>query len=135
MHDDYNLIRATSPCSSLAEAWSKVGLEYIDNGTYMDDLLEYLVANVDKEMAKMNPEPCGIVHGDYRIGNVVIHPTEPRVVAVLDWELCTIGNTLADLTYQMMAWFAPNAAAGSDGTGRSIDTIGEGIPVLALMVY
>ena len=47
---------------------------------------------------------------------------------MLDWELCTIGNPLADLSYQMMAWFAPNAAAGSDGTGRPISEVGPGIP-------
>ena len=47
-------------------------------------------------------------------------------------ELCTIGNPLADLSYQMMAWFAPNAAAGSDGSGRPISEIGPGIPSVRL---
>ena len=84
-------------------AWEKVGLKYVDKGNYMDRLLQYLTDNVDAEMAKLAPEPVGIVHGDYRIGNVIIHPTENRVIAVLDWELCTIGNPLADLSYQVRA--------------------------------
>jgi len=45
-----------------------------------------------------------IVHGDYRIDNVVFHPTEPRVLAVLDWELSTLGHPLSDFAYQVMAW-------------------------------
>jgi aminoglycoside phosphotransferase (APT) family kinase protein len=110
------------------KAYEKVGLKFVDKGDYMVRLLDYLVANVDQEMAKMEPEPVGIVHGDFRIGNVIIHPTEPRVIAVLDWELCTIGNPLADLSYQMMAWYSPNNAAGGDGTGRPISEIGRGIP-------
>ena len=109
-------------------AWEAKGLKFHDNGTFMDDLLEHLNANVDAEMGRMAPEPSGIVHGDYRIGNVIVHPTEPKVIAVLDWELCTIGNPLADLTYMMMAWFAPLIAQGSDGSGRPISDIGEGIP-------
>jgi aminoglycoside phosphotransferase (APT) family kinase protein len=45
-----------------------------------------------------------IVHGDYRLDNMVLHPTEPRVIAVLDWELSTLGNPLADFTYLLMNW-------------------------------
>jgi len=45
-----------------------------------------------------------IVHGDYKLDNMVLHPTEPRVLAVLDWELATLGNPLADFTYVLMNW-------------------------------
>ena len=48
-----------------------------------------------------------IVHGDYSFNNVLSHPTEPRVAAVLDWELSTIGDPLADFTYFTQPWFAP----------------------------
>ncbi|MEZ5559798.1 MAG: phosphotransferase [Pseudomonadales bacterium] len=59
----------------------------------MDRLMAWLPENI--------PEagPPVIVHGDYRLGNVLIHPTEPRIVAVLDWELSTLGDGLADLGY------------------------------------
>ncbi len=68
----------------------------------MEALIEWLPANM--------PEDDGVVslvHGDYRLDNVMFHPTEPRIVAVLDWELSTLGHPMADLAYQIMAWQFP----------------------------
>ena len=57
-----------------------------------------------------------LVHGDYRLDNVMFHATEPRIIAVLDWELSTLGNPVADLAYQVMAWQLPRDA-GINGMG------------------
>jgi len=64
----------------------------------MDRLIEWLPCHLPPE-----GEPR-IVHGDYRIDNLLYHPTEPRVIGVLDWELSTIGDPLADFAYHAMAW-------------------------------
>lgn len=62
----------------------------------MEELIKYLPDHIPDEQS------VTIAHGDYRIGNVMFHPTEPKMIAVLDWELCTIGHPLADVAYNCM---------------------------------
>nr|WP_256476418.1 phosphotransferase family protein [Siccirubricoccus soli] len=66
-----------------------------------------------------------IVHGDYRPGNVLFHPTQPHVVAVLDWELSTIGHPLADLAFSLIAW---RSLPEEYGGMRGLDLAALGIP-------
>ncbi len=87
----------------------------------MDFLIEWLPENIPDDDAS------SIVHGDYRMDNLVIHPTEPRVIAVLDWELSTIGHPLGDFTYHLMAWQMPEVNFGSAGL-RNVDLEALGIP-------
>ncbi|MFT4436032.1 phosphotransferase [Caballeronia sp. 15715] len=65
----------------------------------MDRLIEWLPQHLPPE------EVTTVVHGDLRLDNMIFHPTEPRVVAVLDWELSTLGDPLSDLAYHMLTWY------------------------------
>ena len=67
----------------------------------MDRLIEWLPQNIPVD------DTVALVHGDYRLDNLVFHATEPRVVAVLDWELSTLGHPMADFAYHAMAWDMP----------------------------
>ena len=76
------------------------------------------------------PQDSGaaVVHGDFRLDNCIIHPDEPRVIAVLDWELSTIGDPLADFTYHLMQWSMPVSETGA-GVGSLLGHEGEpGLP-------
>jgi len=66
-----------------------------------------LAAQLQERAAGIASAPGGIVHGDYRLDNMVLHPTEPKVIAVLDWELSTLGDPIADFSYHLMNWVMP----------------------------
>lgn len=86
----------------------------------IDQLIEWLPLNLPPE------SPARIVHGDFRIGNLVFHPTEPRVVAVLDWELSTLGHPMADLAHTCVySWYlTPDDYGGILG----LDLAEQGLP-------
>ncbi|WP_137920094.1 phosphotransferase [Hydrogenophaga sp. 2FB] len=71
----------------------------------MDKLMEWLPQNIPA-MAR-DESMVSVVHGDYRLDNLMFHPAEPRVLAVLDWELSTLGHPLADFSYHCMSWHIP----------------------------
>ncbi len=89
----------------------------------MDKLIEWLPANIPA--SGRDESKVSIVHGDYRLDNLIFHPTEPRVLAVLDWELSTLGHPLADFSYHCMAWHIPPGAFRGIG---GLDHAALGIP-------
>ena len=84
----------------------------------MDRLMEWLPTSVPQQ------ERVSVVHGDYRIDNMVFHATQPKVQAVLDWELSTLGDPMADFTYLLMQWTMPGLA-GLDLKDLNIPTMEE----------
>jgi aminoglycoside phosphotransferase (APT) family kinase protein len=87
--------------------------------------IEHLIAWLPRHLPE--DDETAIAHGDYRLGNVIIHPTEPRVVAVLDWELATLGHPLADLAYACLTYHMPPGPSGLTGV-QDIDYQAMGIP-------
>jgi aminoglycoside phosphotransferase (APT) family kinase protein len=89
----------------------------------MEQLMEWLPRNIPAG------EKTAIVHGDYRLDNLVFHPSQPRVVGVLDWELATLGHPLADFSYHCMSWHIPpdlwRGIAGLDLRSLGIPTEAE----------
>jgi aminoglycoside phosphotransferase (APT) family kinase protein len=95
--------------------------EHIDA---MDRLIEWLPAHIPVDDAT-DANATSIVHGDYRLDNLIFHPSEPHIVAILDWELSTIGHPLADFSYHLMSWhISPTGFRGIAG----LDLAALGIP-------
>ena len=104
--------------------WSK---QYVASITQpipeMDKLMEWLPAHMPA--SARDEGKVSIVHGDFRLDNLMFHPDEPRVIAVLDWELSTLGHPLGDFSYHCMAWHVPHQM--SRGIG-GLDIASLGIP-------
>lgn len=89
--------------------------------TAMMQLIEWLPANIPEENS------ASIAHGDYRIGNLIIHPEKPEISSVLDWELSTIGHPLGDLAYCCIPYHLPHGKNGLKAL-QGLDLKAEGIP-------
>lgn len=107
------------------ERWTKqYRAAQTDDIPEMEQLIEWLPRHLPTE------HPVVIAHGDYRLGNLIIHPTQPKVVAVLDWELWTLGHPLCDLAFNCMSYYLDELPAGFAGT----DVAALGIPTEAQYV-
>ncbi|HEX7789376.1 MAG TPA: phosphotransferase family protein [Afipia sp.] len=101
------------------ERWTKqYRASETDHIPEMEKLIEWLPKTVPVQ------ERVSIVHGDYRIDNMIFHPTEPKVIAVLDWELSTLGDPMADFMYLLMQWVMPGLD-GADFKALNLPTMNE----------
>jgi aminoglycoside phosphotransferase (APT) family kinase protein len=100
--------------------WSKQ-YQASETGTIeaMNRLIDWLPQHVPPG------DETSVVHGDYRLDNLIFHPTEPRIIAILDWELSTLGHPLADLSYHCMIWHIPPGVFRGIG---GLDHAALGIP-------
>lgn len=101
--------------------WTKQYQASVDSGyPPMDELIEWLNKNIPED------DQTAIVHGDYRIDNIVYHPTQPKILAILDWEISTLGHPLSDFCYHCMSWRMPagegRGLAGLDLKSLNIPT-------------
>ena len=102
------------------DRWSKqYRASETDKIESIDKLMDWLPQTLPSD------DQTSIVHGDYRLDNMVLHPTESRVIAVLDWELSTLGNPLADFTYLLMNWVNGTVATIPDLKAHGIPTLDE----------
>ncbi|WP_426196242.1 phosphotransferase family protein [Massilia sp. DWR3-1-1] len=102
------------------ERWTR---QYQASATESIEAMDQLIAWLPHHIPE--GEATSIVHGDFRLDNMIFHPTEPRILAVLDWELSTLGHPLADFSYHCMSWhIEPGQFRGIAG----LDLAALGIP-------
>lgn len=111
------------PGNYYARQIGRWGQQYVaaktDEIPSMERLMEWLPAHIPPG------DETAIVHGDYRVENLIFHPTEPRIVAVVDWELSTLGHPLADLAYNGLTYYLPAEALGRV---EEVDSDRSGLP-------
>ncbi|MGE3148294.1 MAG: phosphotransferase family protein [Pseudorhodoplanes sp.] len=95
----------------------------------MNALMNWLPAHLPP------PVPARLVHGDYRLDNAIVARDKPEIIAVIDWELSTLGDPLADFTYHLMQWHMPRSPTGADtGSLVGCDLDALGIPSMDFYV-
>ena len=102
--------------------WSQLWTQYRKDDAENPEL-DRMVVWLEQRIP--DSEQLALCHGDYRIGNIMFHPTEPRVVGVLDWELSTLGHPLVDVAFNTQAW---NMAPDENGGLLGLDLAALGIP-------
>ncbi len=109
------------------ERWSK---QYRASETEKIDAMERLIDWLPRHIPPAGP--VRVVHGDYRLDNLIVAAQAPEILAVLDWELSTLGDPLADFTYNLMAWHMPHSESAAGAASLvGLDLAGLGIPSMA----
>ncbi len=119
------LVDYGKPGNYMARQVGRWTQQYLASKTDDMQAMDYLIKWLEKNIP--GDESAAVVHGDFRLENLVIHPTEPRVVAVLDWELSTLGHPLADLAYNCINYYIPVTADRFSGY-KGLDLTDWGIP-------
>uniref|UniRef100_A0A2P2LE15 Uncharacterized protein MANES_03G198800 n=2 Tax=Rhizophora mucronata TaxID=61149 RepID=A0A2P2LE15_RHIMU len=127
-----NYGRRDNYCKRQVDRWTKqyiasTGEEKSPRNPKMLELSDWLRQNIPCEDS--SGATAGLVHGDFRIDNVVFHPIEDRVIGILDWELSTLGNQMSDVAYSCLAYIVDvNLGNEQLGEGFELAGIPEGIP-------
>jgi aminoglycoside phosphotransferase (APT) family kinase protein len=111
--------------ATMAKVYAKAGWQRIES---LEWLADWLPRNLDV------PDDTCLVHGDFRIGNCMLHVQEPRIVAVLDWELSTLGHPGADAAYLVQPWYLPPLPENPQGDFPNRDLAALGIPSMEEML-
>lgn len=120
-------------CKRQIERWTKqylasTGEGKPDRNPKMMKLIDWLRQHIPAEDSRKGAK-TGLVHGDFRIDNLVFHPSEDRVIGVLDWELSTLGNQMCDVAYSCVPFFLDSSKASVPSYyGFDNGIISEGIP-------
>jgi acyl-CoA dehydrogenase len=125
--------RKENYCKRQVERWAaqyhlSTGKGKPDPDPDMLELIQWLRENIPAEDASAGSR-TGIVHGDFRLDNLVFHPTEARVIGVLDWELSTLGNQMADAAFNCLPYVVENSVSPGKNYGFN-EPLADGIPSL-----
>jgi aminoglycoside phosphotransferase (APT) family kinase protein len=119
--DDFG--RGENYVARQVDRWSK---QYRASETATLDAMERLIEWLPRHIPPSGPPR--LVHGDYRLDNLIVAQHEPKIIAVLDWELSTLGDPLADFTYHLMAWHMPH----SESAAGTASLVGHDLPALGI---